>query len=147
MLPVAVLSSFHFESVPKGRARVLPPQLQKPDNYRAFFVSIAGSFTCSRSRILHLLPVAVLSPFHFESVPKGRARVLPPQLKEIQQKSTPRMKCTQIFEENKKKTSPPHFFCLKHQYLQGFQRGRCLVNRSLNTSLNTSLFHYLCIQT
>ena len=62
MLPVAVTSRFHVATAIGDVAttldeeRVLPPQLQKPDNYRAFFVSIAGPFTCSRSQFfLHFI--------------------------------------------------------------------------------------------
>ena len=52
---------------------------QKPDRFGR------ASFVCS-GRPLHMLPVAVLSPLRFESVPSGRARVLPPQLSEARPK-------------------------------------------------------------
>jgi len=78
MLPVAVLSPFHFESVPKGRARVLPPQLQKP---------VFSDWLFSFRQCSHMRPtVAVTSRLYIATAFSDVAmtldeeRVLPPQL-------------------------------------------------------------------
>ena len=49
--------------------------------------------------------------------------------------------------ENARKDLTTSLFVSKPQYLLGFSQGRCLANRSLNTSPNTSLFSLFCIWT